>query len=136
MYFLFNEIDDSYNCSSDTNFPDYMIPEGLYEVEISQEQVDAIAEDSITFTSYNRETGVLYLDDHIYPETAAGKIKLEESMRSILLIPEDERPPQAVEVLNSGVRVFDNAKLDDIFNSVALTDEDSEAILDYLDTAE
>lgn len=137
MYFLFNTNDDSYNCSSNDDFPDYMLNDNVYKVEVSQEQVDAIAEDSITFVSYNTETNSIYLDEQfIFQETVAGKIKMEEAMKSILLIPEDERTSEANGILEIGNFSLDAEKLDTIYNSVDLTDEDSEAILNYLDTAE
>lgn len=136
MYFLFNKEDNSYNCHSENNFPDFMISDDVYEIELSQEHVDSVPEDSITFTHYNQEDDVLYVkEEMVYGETSKGKIDLENTLNSLLLVPEDERPPEYNTILMLCRVHLGLKKVEEIQKEHLLTDEDALNILNYLDNA-
>jgi len=93
MFFIFNSQDNSYSWHGEEYPPETMVSESQYLVEVEVDSLTNIPSDEIQYTQFDQENASVYVpQDVIYPSTARGKEMLEESLRAMLLVPEEERP--------------------------------------------
>ena len=134
MFFIFNSQDNSYSWHGEEYPPEAMVSESQYLVEVEIDALNTIPSDEIRYTQFNKENTSIYVpQDVIYPSTARGKEMLEESLRSMLLVPEEERPSIFDLVHFTAVEFLGQDKVDAMFADGVLTDEETAQILKYID---